>query len=413
MAIRTFVGGARRINQIGTLTVGSTTNGHIFNVILAHPSGTATGTVTICSYTAGAAESATTIANALYYLLNTGSTSGSSGTGTGTAAGYKHEFAMSLTFSANVAGVITVTANKAGVPFILTTSGTGTLTYATTTANSGPEDYGCFSNWLEGAVPTAADDVTILGDDGGTANLWYGLAQSSVAIGDLVITANRGRIGWEGAPLECDPDLLRVDTGCQVHLDIGSATISPKFVRTASGTSKTPGSTLVGTGMGSNILYVYDAASVGVSWVGGAASTVGTIESSGDVFVGQDCTLTNMRHLGGHAELYNGALTILESIGGTLIERTTGTIGTLRTAGGEQWLGGSGTVTAATFFGGTQHTEHSRTARTFTNTTVYAAAEFIYDASSAGTITFSNAATYPDGLRSAAMKAGSGNRSGN
>lgn len=415
MASKTYIGGATARQQVGTLTVGSSTNGHIFTVILAHPSGSAGGTVTICSYTAGAAETTTTIANALYYLLNYGTVSGSTGTGTGTAAGYLHDFAQDITFGANASAVIPVTSKIAGQPFILTTSGTGTLTYATTTANTGPECYDCPPNWLEGAIPIATDDVNLAGDPlTGRISIKYGLAQSSIALGDLVITATSGVIGHPGAPLECDPDLLRIDTGCEVHLDIGSAAISPKIVRTAPRTPKNPGCTIIGTGMGSNIIYVYERASVGVSWLAGAASTVGTIESNGDCMVGQDCTLTNMRHLDGRAELYNGAMTLLESISGTLIEKTTGTIGTLRTAGGDQWLGGSGTITAGVFFGGTQHTEHTRTARTFTNTTVYAAADFIKDDSSASVLTFSNAITYPDALRKASKSkgSGSGNRGG-
>ncbi len=195
MARKTWVGKSSPIQQVDTLTVGSSTNGHTFVIALKHPSGQGSA-VTMGTYVAGAGETTTTIANAIYYMLTTGSSSGSSGTGAAATLTYKHPWVTALSFSQSGA-VITVTANVAGVPFVFSNSGTGTLTRANSTPNSGPNDYSVAGNWGEGSVPGNGDILTIQG----SSSILYGLAPTATT-SSITIRGFTGAIGWPEYPLD-------------------------------------------------------------------------------------------------------------------------------------------------------------------------------------------------------------------
>ena len=138
MPTKIYEGGARARAQVETYTVGSATNGQIFGITINNKT---------ISYTAGGAETTTTIAAALKALL--------------AATDAPPEF-QEITWT-QAAAVITMTAKTAGKPVVtaVSASTTGTLTKATTTANVGPEVWSEATNWDGGAIPANGDDVWI------------------------------------------------------------------------------------------------------------------------------------------------------------------------------------------------------------------------------------------------------------
>ena len=93
---------------------------------------------------------------------------------------------------------VTITANStAGVPFALTCSvvGTGTLTRAAVTANSGPNDVGTLANYSNRALPVAGDTLII---EGSAESMLYGLA--GLATGLLLFENRKGCTTQVGAP---------------------------------------------------------------------------------------------------------------------------------------------------------------------------------------------------------------------
>ncbi len=125
-----------------------------------------------------------------------------------------------------------VTANSAGVPFSLTTSVTNTsggaaptLTRASTTASSGPNDYNVLANWVESdgtapsAVPASNDEVYF---STGSHDVLYGLDQSSVNLKQFRVTSGySGGIGQADIPLKID--VSNVTDSVMPYLALGSS----------------------------------------------------------------------------------------------------------------------------------------------------------------------------------------------
>ena len=168
MGTNRWKGDAPAVAQVITLTVGSSTAAQTFITTINGKS---------ITYTAGGAETTTTIATAIQALLQAS-----------TIAEFK-EVAWTTATS-----VVTGTAATAGVPFVVSKSGTGTYTLATTVASSGPNDASTLANWSTGALPANTDDLLI---DGGS-DILYGLNALSapVALNTLRIKASfTGNIG--------------------------------------------------------------------------------------------------------------------------------------------------------------------------------------------------------------------------
>jgi hypothetical protein len=192
MATVIWQGGADAVTQTATWTISSNTNTHTFIASATHPSGTDTATtVTILTVTADGALTTTQLAAAIVTAW--------------TAS--KHEFATAVTASSD-SNVVTFTANKAGIPFIITKSGTGTSTLAAVTANAGPNDYNTPSNWVAGAIPVANDTAIITNHptERRGYDILYGLAQSTVALDEFRVTNFSGVIGSHSTPLHFDVD---------------------------------------------------------------------------------------------------------------------------------------------------------------------------------------------------------------
>ena len=103
-----------------------------------------------------------------------------------------------VTASSN-AGVGTLTADTAGVPFVCTSSktgGSGTIGSVTAvTASAGPNDWSTAANWSTGAVPVTNDDV-IISDT--AINICWGFAQSAVDLTSLrIMKSYTGKIGHD------------------------------------------------------------------------------------------------------------------------------------------------------------------------------------------------------------------------
>lgn len=92
--------------------------------------------------------------------------------------------------------VVTGTAKTSGVPFVFSsavTGGAGTITDATGTANTGPNDWNTATIWDGGSKPVNDEHVAI---NSGTRDIKYGLNQSGVNLKSLRIGKQyRGIIG--------------------------------------------------------------------------------------------------------------------------------------------------------------------------------------------------------------------------
>jgi len=315
MAIKTWKGGATRVSQVATWTISSNTNGHTFILSVTHPSGVPTDTVEIVNETADGVLTTTQIASNIATEWNASN----------------HDFAAAVTAQAS-SNVVTFTADVAGVPFIISKSGTGTSTLTTTTANSGPNDYGVPSNWAEGAIPIATNDVRITGN----VDILYGLNQSSVALDDVIIEGFTGRIGEQSHLLAFDPATLTIDCTGNVHLLLGSVT-TVRVLNTGSGHNSSGfGCFLVGAGTTTTLELI--GGSTNVSQFHDANMTIGTCHiEGGRNYIGPNITLTTFRQTGGD--------NTLEGISGA-------TVTTITVDGGDLFAHGAFATTTGTQNGG-------------------------------------------------------------
>lgn len=181
MAKYDFMGDAKAVAQVNTITVGGTpANGQVYSVVINGRT---------VSYTANGGDTNNTIATALEAALE---------------AETAQEFADAEVGWTVATNVVTGTAGTPGKPFTNTSSatGTGTLVTATTTANDGPNVWSAnnFRNIATGArgvLPGgAADDEVYIQDKG--VSILYGLDQSGIANPLLILQIAKtftGRIG--------------------------------------------------------------------------------------------------------------------------------------------------------------------------------------------------------------------------
>lgn len=364
--LRTWEGKARALNpQVATIVVGSSTNGHVFNIYLENPAGTSGEAVLIATDTASG-DTTSTIATALHAQL----------------AASKHEFARALSYSVDTA-TITVTANVAGVPFIVTTTGsTGTLTYTVTTANEGPNDWSVPSNWKEGIVPVDDDDILISNRPDGTwSDILYGLNQDGITADTVTIHNYKGRIGARATPLWLEPtDDITMDSG-EFYIELRNGVTLTRLL-CEGGKLYLTGE----TGLGSTITGAYHRG--GTTYYASDRAhgfTVTTLRvDGGDVFVMPGMTHTNLF-------LSVGTATVDSSNGWTLIQVDGGSLfGTMfhsttvtQNGGYVQWDNAGGTITTYAANGGTLETRLSRnlaaSKRTITTLTQDQAATVYYD----------------------------------
>lgn len=174
MATRHWIGSAAAIAEKKTITVGGTwASGDTITLTVGHASLVLTvGTTTTTSAVASNIN-AMLSSNAAF---DTGYSSNARGPNV-------PEFAE-LESSVN-SNVVTVTHKTRGVPFSLSaaTSGSGTLTVATTQAATGPNHWNESQNWSGGTLPASGDDVVI----DSPVNILYGINQASIALNSLTV----------------------------------------------------------------------------------------------------------------------------------------------------------------------------------------------------------------------------------
>lgn len=316
------------------------------------------------------------------------------------------EFAE-MTASAPSSTTFLLTADTAGVPFVVTLTpleanlgaadaqtieGAGTATTGTAAvANVGPSSWSTAANWSGGSVPTTGDNVYI---EDSEDDIKYELDQSGVTLASLNIAASfTGTIGlpilntdgttyYEYRPTSLAIGATTLDVGKGSGSGSGRLKIDNGSVQTAA-TVRVTGSPLddekaavqwKGT-HASNTLSVYggtaDVAMGAAETAAVATLRVGT-DVSGDATVrcGSGTTLTTITQLSGSLTIGSAATTITKS-GGSLRVLGTGAITTLTNSDGLfEWLS-SGTIT--TYNGGPSSTldaSQDLRARTITTTTL-------------------------------------------
>lgn len=387
MSHNVWLGGAKKINQVSTYTVSSFANNETFSVLLHDPRGGASSSsVTICTYTAssgGTTDDATKVANAIYYLLTTGSTSGSSGNGTGTAPNWKHDLAQAITWTQS-SGVITATANVAGVPFNMADSGTGTATVATTTANAGPNDWDCGSNWSLSTVPVDTDTILIQGNH----SILYPTRATLPALADVYAEGNAA-MGYAGIPLRLDTALITINSRAILHLE---------FITTTVGTMRIIQTGADAEGIGLH-LYWQNAAVTNMYAEGGVTRMEGvnTANTITDINVEAGATVIHVMGIVTNAVVASGGnyisravgltTAVLTNNGGEIETQGTLVVTTLTNNAGRTVSNSTGTITTLNANGGLVDFTQSKEARTVTTLTLAGGAV----RASTSIVTFTNA----------------------
>jgi len=269
--------------------------------------------------------------------------------------------------------VVTGTAKVAGVPFYFgsaVTGGAGTITDATGTANSGPNDWNTGGNWGGGSKPSGSDDVLI---NGSTYAILYGLDQSALSFDSVRIgptmKADVGDVSG-GYMLACDATTLTIETTSGKVLFSGDTTDTTiTATQTSTNAVRLSGAhnALVVTGpqVNGTVDLTTGASSSTITWTmtGRAAKLTA---SSG-------VTCTTMRFGMGTADWRGGNITNLDLFGGVFIQRGSGALTTADVFGGTYDHRASGTIASVQVLGGLMTLANSEvSAVTFTNTSVVA-----------------------------------------
>jgi len=253
--------------------------------------------------------------------------------------------------------LVTGTAKVAGKPFYLTEatfeSGGGaadaqTFAQATSTANSGPNDWNSGANWDTGSIPANTNDIIIAGTN---VDIKYGLNQSGVNLNSLSIAPTYGgEIGdsingyylqisvsnsspertsiynVNGRPIWLKGQFDKIDIGGTsrelnaVQLDLSSATTETLRISGAN----VLGTITVKSSSSLTSLYVNDCPSAKVV-LGTSISGLTTIEiTSGNVVSDSLCSTINVA--GGIYKHTAGAVTTFNLRGGIVDYRGAGTI---------------------------------------------------------------------------------------
>ena len=330
MAQKTWLGGAATQVQVdsGTVVVAGTPADNTFIVTLTDESGQAHALAAVPGDT-----DATTTAEAIVADFN---------------ASFDTEH-RKVTAS-NTLGVVSFTADTAGVPFHLLCTvagvGDGTFTRDVVTANKGPNDFNVPENFLEGVVPADADDVTILGDYDILYGLWNlldpTLNRDSIELNsfktDPSSRANIGAGPKNYLVLDLDSNDVNLYGQGQAFLDIDKA--SNIYIWNApAGADDYYGLNIIGDDQGATtVVYIHTddgsvafAPQLGQQWLGGAA-----LYASGsglDLYLG-DHDITSVFCYAGATIHNHDALTSLNMYAGTFHHHEPQAITTVKISNG-------------------------------------------------------------------------------
>lgn len=281
-----------------------------------------------------------------------------------------------ITFSAN-AGVITMTANTAGKPFIAVASksgGSGTIgSFTTTTANSGPNDMSCAANYYNvsagtsGALPSTGDTLIF---ENLNVSIQYGLtALAAIHLASTIFRNCTGDFGlpqyngqyWEYRALflQLYSDAVLFDCPqCQLA-NIDSLDKQTAFTSRSTGTSKQNNlEALLWKGTHASNVFYADRGSIGIAVLAGDVATIATLNqgyvdnpaSDSRLRLGSGVTMATVNRIGGLLEVnagMSGNLTQREGAG-MLTIRGAGTYPLLTCHSGGITMLGSGTITNMT-----------------------------------------------------------------
>lgn len=357
MATRRWAGGAPRVAQVQSYTMGGTWE--VGDLI----------TVTIGAKSWSYAVTSTTIATFLPLFVTAFNALDS--------ANYA-EF-KEITASAT-SPILYLTGATAGKPFVATLittesnggtadsqtieGGTSATTGTSVTACSSPNHWSIAANWIEAAVPANGDDVVI---DRGPSIL-HGLDQNAVTLATLKILPSFLSTSEIGLPSNTNPSspasgypeyrdqrlkigatVVDIDTQSRrVRLDLSPASTTVTIRNTGQPVSANEKALDLKATTTANVFV--QKGSVGVNALSGDTGTIAdlnvsyrqSVESDCDVECGAGCTVTNLDQSGGQVALKNGAGTVTKSAGTITVE---GAVTTLKNRGGVCYLDGTGTIT--------------------------------------------------------------------
>ena len=404
MATRYFLGQAKQVAQVNTVTIAGTWAAADTITITVNG---VDFVVTIGSLVT-TAQVATTLNEAFNGTVSayTDTTASSSPT---LAQGGAQAIPQLAAITATVSGsVVSLTADEEGVPFTVTvtesTAGTGTAAGAVATAATGKWFWSDADNWSGATVPVGADDVII----DRPLPILYGLDQSAVTLTSLTIAATFQDGGYLGLPrdnpggyAEYRDDYLKIGaTTCRIGTGTGNGSNRIKInfgsVQTALEVQKTAQS--LETGVPACLIlgtHASNAADIQEGEVGfgfyGEATTLLTLRvaAGGTATCGAGCTLGTVTGEGTVG--INGAVTTITQYAGDWTISGGGAVTTLTVITGTLHYESSGTVTTANI-GGTQGSatvdcSQDASARTFTTTNLKAGGRIV---DPMRTITFTN-----------------------
>jgi len=306
------------------------------------------------------------------------------------------------------------------------TGGAGhAITLTTTTAAQSPNHASVAVNYSGGALPVNSDRLIF---EKNSVDCLYGLdALSAVTLTELVVRQSyTGRIGlpehngqyYEYLPtfLEVGATTLTVGAGQgsgSSRLKFNTGSVQTTLQVTGSGRAEGEGEHAIewkGT-HASNVVRI-NRGDLGIGTVARAAATVATLaigyiddqNSDVKVEIGENATLTTIDKTGGSLLCYAGATTITQTAGTMEYD---GAITTLHALGGSVFITGVGTIgTLNVATNTTVSFDKDTRARTVTNTTIQSGATVL---DHLATVTFSNAPALDQcGFESVTLELGTG-----
>lgn len=187
MATPRWLGTAANITQVDTITVANTwAAGDTATITIG-------GGDIVC--TAGSSDTTGDVAALISAAINASSSSTDTAAGSYNIGG--QEISEFTEVTASVSGsVVSVTANTAGKPFIMSvsesTAGSGTATETTATAATGRNHADNADNWNTGSVPVDGDTIYI---DNGSVDILYGIDLDIEPVAVYITAGYTGRIG--------------------------------------------------------------------------------------------------------------------------------------------------------------------------------------------------------------------------
>lgn len=388
MANVRWKGAAVPVAQVNTITPAGVSVGNTFTVTINSKS---------ISYTAAAATAAD-VCNGLQALL---------------AASTIPEF-TEITWTTD-GTKITGTSAAAGVPFTQTSSATGgtaSLTTATATANSGPNNWDVAANWSTGAVPVTGDTVYI---EDSAVSIQYGLGQAAVTLAALNVAASfTGDIGLpetntrgSGPYLEYRAQYLAIGAtavnigygpgqgSSRIKLDAGAVLTTLNVSNTAQGAEQNLEAIQWKSNLAIANVVNINKGSIALAGYGGDVASVATLtvgfltsqNTDAQVRGGPGLALTTLQQNGGQVELAAGLTTVSKTAGSLVIDA--GSVTTITDDSGSTTYKGIGTIgTANVGNGATLDFSQDMRGRTVTTCNLYAGAAVL---DPFATVTFTNA----------------------